>query len=244
MHRLLSLFLPLLLLWGSLGLGAQEPLPPAPRQWVTDTQGVLSPTKRSALNRRLAQYEKATGHQVLVWIGGSSGGGALEDWSARTFESWKAGRSGKDDGLVLFILARDRKLRIEVGYGLEGQVPDAVASRIIREAITPRLAAGDWDGAVEAGVDGLLTRLGGETREGARAEGARQNSVRSLSLGQILLLVILGLGFLVLLVTHPSLAIGLILSLLSGGRGGGGGGSGGWSGGGGRSGGGGASGSW
>jgi len=159
----------------------------------------------------------------------------------RTFEAWKVGRKGMDDGLVLFILVQDRKLRIEVGYGLEGQMPDAMASRIIREAITPRLSTGDWDGAVSSGVDQILATLGGEA-ESAAAQ-PQVPAQRSLGLGEILFFGLLGLGFLFLLITHPSLAIGLLFSLLSGGRGGGRSG-GGWSGGGGRSGGGGASGSW
>nr|WP_320131861.1 TPM domain-containing protein [uncultured Holophaga sp.] len=244
MRWLIRLLLPLLLLWGGQDLAAQTAVPPAPRQWVTDTQGVLSPAARSGLNRRLALYEKATGHQVLVWIGGSLEGDALEPWAARTFESWGVGGKGKDDGLVLFILARDRKLRIEVGYGLEGQLPDALASRLIRETIAPELAKGNWDRAVEAGVDGILARLGGEARSGSQSS-SRARANQPMSLGQKLFVGLLVLGFLVLLITNPSLALGLLFSLLSGGRGGGGGGGGGgWSGGGGRSGGGGASGSW
>jgi uncharacterized protein len=211
---------------------------------VTDEQSHLSSGVREDLDLRLAAYQNTTGHQVLVWIGGTTGESPLEDWAVRTFESWRVGRKGIDDGLVLFILAQDRKLRIEVGYGLEGQMPDAVASRIIREAITPRLSAGDWDGAVLSGVEGILDTLGGEAQ--TSQSPTRPPTSRTMSLGQIAFFGILGLGFLLLLMTHPSLAIGILFSLLSGGRGGGGGFSsgGGWSGGGGRSGGGGASGSW
>lgn len=243
MRKFLGLLFAFLAWWGGLGLIARTPLPPAPERWVTDGQALLSSGTREDLDQRLAAYEKATGHQVLVWIGGSTGETPLEDWTVRTFESWKVGRKGVDDGLVLFILAQDHKLRIEVGYGLEGQMPDVVASRIIREAIAPRLGRGDWDGAVRAGVDGILGVLDGEVRS---TPDRGPSPVRgTLGLGQIVLFGILGLGFLLLLVTHPNLAIWLLFSLLSGGRGGGGGGGGGgWSGGGGRSGGGGASGSW
>jgi uncharacterized protein len=212
---------------------------------VTDGPGVLSVPVREGLDLRLAAYEKATGHQVLVWIGASTGETPLEDWTVRTFAAWKVGRKGMDDGLVLFLFASDRKLRIEVGYGLEGQVPDAIASRIAREAITPRLAAGDWDGAITAGVGQLLATLGGETGAPAgRAQAPARAQPRTLGAGEILLIVVLGLGFLILLITNPGLAIGLLFSVMSGGRGGGGSGGDGWSGGGGRSGGGGASGSW
>ena len=244
MRRVLGLLFAFLAWWGA---GAQTPLPPPPQRWVTDDQAHLSSSTREELDQRLAAYETATGHQVLVWIGGSTGEAPLEDWTVRTFQSWKVGRKGMDDGLVLFFLAQDRKLRIEVGYGLEGQMPDATASRIIRETITPQLRLGDWDGAVSAGVDQILTTLGGETR--SPAEQHRVPAKRGLGVGQIILFSLLGLGFLILLITNPSLAAGLLFSTLSSGRsgrGGGGwsGGGGGWSGGGGSSGGGGASGSW
>lgn len=247
MRRVLGVLLVLLAWWGALGLSAQTPLPPPPQRWVTDTQNHLSAGSKEALDHRLAAYQNATGHQVLVWIGASTGELPLEDWTLRTFAAWKVGRKGMDDGLVLFILAQDRKLRIEVGYGLEGQMPDAIASRIIREAITPKLGSGDWDGAVSAGVEQILTTLGGEAQGASEQHPAPvRHAAGSLGLGQIILFIILGLGFLLLLITNPGLATWLLFSLLSGGRGGGGGGSsgGGWSGGGGRSGGGGASGSW
>ena len=231
-----------------MGLGAQTPLPPPPppQRWVTDTQTQLSSNTKEELDHRLAAYQKTTGHQVLVWIGGSTGVTPLEDWAEQTFASWKVGRKGMDDGLVLFILAQDRKLRIEVGYGLEGQMPDAIASRIIRETITPKLGAGDWDGAVSAGVDQILTTLGGEAQRASEQHSSPgRNATGSWGLGKIILFSLLGLGFLILFITNPTLATWLLFSILSGGRGGGGGGrSGGWSGGGGRSGGGGASGSW
>jgi len=244
MRKLLGVLFALLAWWGALGLCAQTP--PPPQRWVTDAQGQLSTSTRETLDQRLAAYERVTGHQVLVWIGASTAGAPLEDWTVRTFAAWKVGRKGLDDGLVLFLLAQDRKLRIEVGYGLEGQMPDAIASRIVRETITPRLGAGDWDGAVTAGVDQILARLGGEVQGADQPRRATHQRVeQSLGRGEIILIAVIGLGFLILLITHPSLAIGLLFSILSGGRGSsGGGGGGGWSGGGGSSGGGGASGSW
>jgi len=207
-------------LLGSGFLAAQA----VPQRWVTDGPKLLSPAVRDKLDQRLEAYERGTGHQVLVWIGDSTGGTPIEDWAARAFQAWKVGRKGLDDGLVLFVFTGDRTLRIEVGYGLEGQLPDVVASRIIRETIVPRLKGGDPAGAPET-----------PERGGA-------------PLGPLawVVIAVLGLGLLALAITHPGLAVWMLFSLLSGGRGGGGGGSGGggWSGGGGRSGGGGASGSW
>ncbi len=149
------------------------------------------------------------------------------------------------------MFSEDRKVRIEVGYGLEGEVPDALASRIIREAIVPRIQAGDHDGAIRAGVAALIAAIEGEAASPETAAGPPPDRAPPpgppppMSLGQKIVIGVAVIGFLILLITNPSLALYPALQLLSGGRGGGGGGGGGgFSGGGGRSGGGGASGSW
>ncbi len=216
------------------------PIPPPPTRWVTDNAGFLSPGARAALDQRLRVFEQQTGHQILVWIGTSTGGDPIEDWTVRAFKAWRVGRKGMDDGLVLFVFSEDRKVRIEVGYGLEGVVPDAVASRIIREAIVPRIQAQDRDGAIAAGVDSSIRAIGGESSDSRRpAVGARGRPRQPLSPVQLIFGLIIGAAVLLLLITHPSLA------MFGGGGGGlGGGDGGGFSGGGGRSGGGGASGSW
>jgi uncharacterized protein len=229
----------------------EVPTPPTPTEYVTDGAGFLSPATRQALTSRLEAYARTSGPQVLVWIGRTTGDTPLEDFAERAFKAWGVGSRARDDGAVLFILADDRKIRIEVGYGLEDRVPDLVASRIIREQITPRLQAGDRDGAVTAGVDALLAAI---DREGPTAPAGGRPASRPLSLGQKILFGLAGLFFLWLVVTHPALVYYLLVNILSssgGGRGGGtfggggwGGGGGGYSGGGGRSGGGGASGSW
>ncbi len=242
MRRILVLIGLLAGLWGGLFLGAQAALPPPPTRWVTDGSNLLSPATREGLDQRLKAYQKGTGHQVLVWIGGSTGGDPLEDWTVRAFAAWKVGRKGLDDGLVLFVFTGDQKLRIEVGYGLEGQIPDIVASRIIRESIVPKLKSGDADGAINEGVDRILKVVDGEA-SAREPEHRSQRGAQPIGLGGWLIIGVLGLAFLALALTHPGMAVWLLFSIFSGGRGGGGGDSG-WSGGGGRSGGGGASGSW
>jgi uncharacterized protein len=228
----------------------EAPIPPSPAEYVTDGAGFLSPAARQALSARLEAYARTSGPQVLVWIGRTTGDTPVEDFAERSFRAWGVGNRARDDGAVLFILADDRKMRIEVGYGLEDRVPDLVASRIIREAIAPRLQAGDRDGAVTAGVDALLAAI---SREGptAPATGYGRPAPRPLSLGQKILFGLIGLFLLWLVVTHPALVYYLLVNILSSSSGGGsyrgggwGGGGGGYSGGGGRSGGGGASGSW
>ncbi len=231
--------------------GAQELAtpPPAPVRWVTDPVGFLSPGTRDALDRRLEAFERSSGgHQVIVWIGASLGNQSLEDWAARTFEAWGVGRKGLDDGAAIFVFAQDRQVRIEVGYGLEDRLTDLRAARIIRDEMVPRLQRENRDGAVTAAVDRVLAAIGGEADRGADERAQPAAGERQRSRGSLILFGIVGVVFLILFLTNPSLAVYLLMSLGSGGRGGGGGGwsggGGGWGGGGGRSGGGGASGSW
>ncbi len=232
---------------------AEVPIPPPPTRWATDTAGFMSPQALRVVDGVLENFERATGNQVLVWIGDTTGDAVLEDWTVRAFERWKVGRKGLDNGLVLFVFAKDRRARIEVGYGVEDKVPDVIASRILNDVVIPRIVAGDRDGAVQAGVDALLTAISGgaggiageRTPLEQRGESPQADARdRPMSYLQLVFVGLLIVGFLILLVTNPSLALYLLFSILSGGRGGGGGGGGGFSGGGGSSGGGGASGRW
>jgi uncharacterized protein len=223
---------------------AETPIPPAPERWLTDRAGFLSPAAAAQIDQQLAAYDRQAKHQVLVYVDRTTGGVPIEDWAVRAFEAWRVGRKGLDDGVVLFIFSDDRRLRIEVGYGLEANLPDARAARIINEQMVPRIRAGDRDGAVRSGVDGIVAALGAAPgSEETPAQG--RPPVFPLVAGGFFLLL-----FIVLAITHPRLAWLMLLSIGSGrgggGRWGGGGGGGGgrFSGGGGRSGGGGASGSW
>ena len=244
-----SLHFPAILIWAAGLFGAETPIPNSPTQWVTDTANFLSPQTVSALNARLAQYEQTTGHQLIVYIAPTTGDAPIEDWAVRAFAKWKVGRKGLDDGLALFIMPGDRKLRIEVGYGLEPLVPDAVASRVINEVMVPRIQAGQRDEAVTEAVNsliGVIDRQSTAFPAGPPAQSEPASPLRSIVFG------IIGLVILGLLITHPSLILFFMTSIFSGGGGGvrmGGGGGYGWGGGGfggggGRSGGGGASGSW
>ena len=228
--------------WAGPLFAAATPSPTPPERWVTDQAEFLSTATRDALDTRLQSYEKSTGHQVLLWIGHTTGVEPIEDFATRTFTAWKVGRRGLDDGVVLFILADDKKIRIEVGYGAEGSLPDARAASIIRELMVPRIQHADRDGAAQAGIEGILSALGGG---GAVAPLPVMRP--QLGWAKAILLALLAVAFLVLLITHPTAAILLLTTLASnrGRRGGGGGfGGGGFSGGGGRSGGGGATGGW
>jgi uncharacterized protein len=238
----------------STAVAAETPIPAAPTRWVTDQSQLVSETTRSALDVRLERYQRATGHQVIVWIGTTLGDAPIEEWAAKAFAKWGIGQKGKDDGIAIFVFSVDRRIRIEVGYGLEDKLPDAYAARIINEVMQPELKAGHPDRALTGAVDQVLSRVGGEpdavTTPPLPAHSAHGGpSAFTLIIGGLVVI-----GFLLLLVTHPRLALWLLWSIASGGRSGGGGfggggfsgggGGGGFSGGGGRSGGGGASGGW
>jgi uncharacterized protein len=254
------------LLGAAILYGAETPLPEAPKEWVTDTANFLSPETVRSLNARLGQYEQSTGHQVIVYIAPTTGDTPIEDWAVRAFAKWKVGRKGLDDGLALFLFPQDRKVRIEVGYGLEPVVPDAIASRVINDVIVPRIQAGKRDEAVTAAVDSLTGVI--DRQSSAFPRPTPKASTPSTGWESILW-SLLGFLLLAVLFTAPRLALYFLTVIFSSGgrsrgRGGrtgwgggtfGGGGGFGWGGGGsgwgggfggagGRSGGGGATGSW
>ncbi len=220
-----------------------QQIPAAPANWVTDRVGLLSSSKAEQLNERLEAFQEKTGHQIVVYVDKSTGGEDIDTWAAKTFEKWKVGRKGIDDGLAVFIFTGDRTARIEVGYGLEGTIPDAVASQILRDTILPGLAKGEADAAVSDGVDQLLTRIDSGA---AGTPGIELPQLGPLQIFGIVLVLIL-IGYLA--IRHPAIAYFILVNVLSSRRnsdgwGGSSGGGGGFSGGGGRSGGGGASGRW
>jgi uncharacterized protein len=235
---------PIVLVSAALLYAAETPIPPSPTEWVTDNANFLSPEAVRSLDARLAAYEQATGHQLIVYIARTTGDDPIDDWAVHAFAKWKVGRKGLDDGLALFIMSQDRKMRIEVGYGLEAVVPDAIASRVINEVMAPRIQAGHNDDAVTAAIDSLTQTIGGQTGEPPPTPTPAPAQSKPLSLFQWIFYGVVGILFLALLITHPTLAFYLLATIMSGGREGGGGGGGGFGGGGGRSGGGGASGSW
>lgn len=158
-------WLPLCLLLCLLqGIGvawAQVPVP-ALNSRVTDLTGTLDAAARQSLESRLEQLEKARGSQLAVLLVPSTQPETIEQYGLRVAETWKLGRKGVDDGVLLLVAKDDRSLRIEVGYGLEGAIPDAVAKRVIEEIIVPRFRRGDHAGGIDAGVNALIGLVGGE----------------------------------------------------------------------------------
>lgn len=234
-------------------LGAAElKIPPSPERWATDTAGFLSPATVQEVDRTLETYEQQSGHQIIVYIGKTTEGYPIEEFATKAFQAWRVGRKGLDDGLVLFIMAEDRKIRIEVGYGLEATVPDIIAGRIINDVMVPRIRAGDPDGAVREAVGSIIQTISGTPPAAGPGQepGSPAGASRGKHTAESIFIAIAAILFLILFITNPSLALWLLFNIMGGGgrgggRGGGwGGGGGGFSGGGGRSGGGGASGGW
>jgi uncharacterized protein len=142
-------------------LRAELPVP-ALQARVTDQARALDAAARSALEAKLAAFEQARGSQIAVLIVDSTQPEAIEQFSIRVVEAWRLGRKDVDDGVLLLVAMGDRTLRIEVGRGLEGAIPDAIAKRVIAEIITPHFQRGDIAGGIDAGVDALIGLVDGE----------------------------------------------------------------------------------
>lgn len=130
--------------------------------WVTDQTNTLSTNTKTQLNDQLQQLNNNKGAQVGVVIVNSTQNESIESFASTLFEQWALGRKGIDDGVLLVIAKEDRTLRIEVGYGLEGAIPDLLAGRIIREQITPYFADGNYDQGVIAGINAISALIEGE----------------------------------------------------------------------------------
>jgi len=128
---------------------------------INDYAGILSASTVSALERELRTEEDSTTNQIAVLTVNSLEGGSLEDYSMRVAETWKLGQKGRDNGVLLLIAKDDRKVRIEVGYGLEGVLTDALCSVIIRREILPQFKSGNYDGGVQAGVESIVGAIRG-----------------------------------------------------------------------------------
>jgi uncharacterized protein len=129
---------------------------------VTDLTGTLDADQRASLEQSLAASEARKGSQIAVLIVPTTAPETIEQYALRVAESWKLGRKGIDDGALLLVAKDDRALRIEVGYGLEGVMPDAIANRIVEEIIVPRFREGDFAGGIQAGVERMIRLIDGE----------------------------------------------------------------------------------
>jgi uncharacterized protein len=142
-------------------VAAQEPVPPLTGH-IVDTTATLAEVAIAGLEQKLAAFEERKGSQIAVLLVRTTAPEAIEPYALRVAEQWGIGRSRVDDGVVLVVALDDRRMRFEVGYGLEGAVPDALARRIIAETIAPRFYEGDYAGGLNAGLDALIGLIDGE----------------------------------------------------------------------------------
>lgn len=210
---------------------------------VNDYAQLLDGRQRAQLEFALERYEEETSNQLVVLTIASLQGEDLEGFSIRVAESWKIGRKGKDNGVILVIAVKERRIRIEVGYGLEAALTDVEASRIIRNVIAPALRRGDYFGGIASGIDAIIKATKGEFKGTPKPESAPLDPLHGL--------LLLFLVALILFSRFGRMAVfgGTMGGMFSGrmgrgGLGGGFGGVGGFGGGGGGFGGGGASGRW
>lgn len=162
LSRLPSFLLALLLVAAGLSLARADEAPPRLARHVTDLTGTLTAQQVDQLDSQLAALEKRKGAQLVVLMVGSTQPQDIEGYSLAVAEANKVGRKGPDDGVLLLIAKNDRRVRIEVGYGLEGAIPDAAAARIIREYIAPKFRANDYYGGINDALGALTQLIDGE----------------------------------------------------------------------------------
>ncbi|HUJ12587.1 MAG TPA: TPM domain-containing protein [Thermoanaerobaculia bacterium] len=134
-------------------------VPPPPTAFVTDQAGILNGSDAQALNEKLASFEQRSGAQFIIYIFPTLDDEALEDFTIRCAEKWKVGNKKYDNGLILFVFVKERKLRIEVGYGLEGSITDAFSSDVIRNYIAPHFQNNDYAGGLNAAADAIIAKI-------------------------------------------------------------------------------------
>ena len=240
---------------------AETPLPPKPDRYFNDYVGIVAPDVAQRLNAKLEQFERDTTNQALVVIFPKIPEGTyLEDYTVKTAQSWGTGQKKRDNGVILFVFMADRKSRIEVGYGLEGAMPDSICGSILREVLKPQFKLNNYAAGLEQSIDAIFKASRNEYKGTGTtvAEAGASSSFSSTKFWMIIGLVIVFLiwcqmgdtmiqrgGRFVFWNLLDLMRI-IVISGLSGGGGSSGGGSSGgsYSGGGGSFGGGGASGDW
>lgn len=172
-------------LWAALSVAAlaslaaaDVALPPPPERYFNDHANFVAEDVARRLDETLRRFDEETSSQVVVAVFPKLPAPSLEDFTARTAQAWRVGRKDMDNGAVLFVFAQDRKLRLEVGYGLEDRIPDAVAKRIIEDVMVPRFRSGDAGGGLSAGIDAILAAARGQEAPAAEAVPRRSSGRR------------------------------------------------------------------
>ena len=176
-----------------MGAAQAEVAVPTLQHRITDLTATLDASQQQTLEAKLAAFEKSKGSQIAVLIVPTTQPDTIDQFGIRVVEQWKLGRMGVDDGVLLLIAKEDRKLRIEVGYGLEGALNDATAKRIVAEIISPSFKKGDFYGGIDAGLTSIIKVIEGVALPPPVPKSSTQTFGNdSDSLGKLI-----GIGFLV-----------------------------------------------
>ncbi|MDD2723802.1 MAG: YgcG family protein [Methylovulum sp.] len=210
---------------------AEIAIPPL-SQRVTDLTGTLSARQMNAMEQTLAAFEARKGSQIAVLMIATTQPEAIEQFGIRVADAWKIGRKSIDDGVIFIIAKNDRKMRLEVGYGLEGVIPDAIAKRIISETITPYFKQNDYAGGINAGISQLTKLIDGEPLPAPQTHanshfnentfivflivGVVSGFILSAIFGQVMggLLAGLGSGLAAVLLVGLSFSIGVFIAMM------------------------------
>ncbi|MFH1067650.1 MAG: TPM domain-containing protein [bacterium] len=155
-----------------------ETIPPSPPKYFNDFASVVSSTTAGKLNQELEQFERETSNQLIVVIYPTmQSESSIEDYTVRVAQRWRVGQKAKDNGVVLFVFVQDRRMYIQVGYGLEGALPDVICKRIIENELKPRFRNGDFDGGLTAGVHAIMQATKGEYKGTGRLHQSRSKGI-------------------------------------------------------------------
>ena len=229
-------------MWGALLLIALFPLvtraaeviPPVPARYFNDYAGVVSRPVAEELNSKLEAFEKETSNQIVVAIYPKmQSESSVQDYTVRVAQAWRVGQKGLRNGVVLFVFTENRQMFLQVGYGLEGALPDAIAKQITEFEIKPRFRANDYDGGLRAGVNAIMAATRGEYRGNGRTVAQRGVGGQSMP---IIFLIFVAFFIVMILVSRRQRKRGRVYGgrgwgTWGGGWGGGTWGGGGWSGG-------------
>jgi uncharacterized protein len=188
---------------------AAQDLPPRPQGPIFDQADMLPADQEAALDQRLRDFDARTGNAVIVATVDNLQGDTVEDYAQKLYAAWGIGGAERDTGVLLLIAKQERKMRIEVGYGLTPYITDILSGRIIRDQITPRFKQGDFPGGITAGVDALLTQLSKSPEDAkaiAEAAAAAEKSRAHSNGGGFPVGMIVWVVFILIFVILPSLS--------------------------------------
>jgi uncharacterized protein len=175
------------------GARAAGELPPAPKAYFNDYAGLVEAQDAQRLDAKLRRFADETSTQVVVAVFPSLPSDSLEDFTVRAAQAWGAGRKDWDNGAVFFVFVKERRMRIETGYGLEGALPDILAARILDEQVRPLFREGRWAAGLEAGIDGILAATRGEYKAPPKERRAR-SPLLGLAIVLVFLVLMIWLG--------------------------------------------------